>query len=92
MKLQANTLSGKICAAAGLKAKIAANGALVGRMIMPVGYKDYTGDYDVTPKTSEQMLQTKDKHLTDNVTIKAIPYFETANLSGGNTAYIAKEI
>lgn len=77
---------------AALKGKIKSEGTLVGRMAMPVGYTDYTGSYEVTPKTSEQSLKTKDRHLTDDVTVKAIPFFETSNNSGGNTVYIGSEV
>lgn len=33
----------------------------------------YEGEYEVTPNTSEQSLQTKDRYLSENITIKAIP-------------------
>ena len=33
----------------------------------------YDGEYVVTPKTEEQSLPTKDRYLTENITIKAIP-------------------
>ncbi len=48
----------------------------------------YEGNYDVTPKASEQSLATKDKFMFDNVTVKAIPYAEVTNNSGGKTATI----
>lgn len=52
----------------------------------------YTGAYTVTPKTTGQYLATRDKMMSDDVTIKEIPYYETSNVSGGNTVYIGKEI
>lgn len=85
-------LIGKISAGNGLKARINASGVLVGSLSKPVGYIDYTGSYEVTPKASEQSLKTKDRHLTDDVTVKAIPFFETSNNSGGNTVYIGSEV
>ena len=48
----------------------------------------YDGDYEVTPKISEQTLATKDKFMSDDVTVKAIPYAEVTNKSGGKTATI----
>lgn len=33
----------------------------------------YEGEYVVTPKTEEQSLPTKDRYLSENITIKAIP-------------------
>lgn len=52
----------------------------------------YQGNYEVTPKVTQQILSTKNKVMTDNLKIKEIPYFETNNNSGGNTVYIGKEI
>ena len=49
----------------------------------------YTGDYEVTPKDEEQILATKEKRMTDNVTVKEIPYAEMDNDAGGKTIIIA---
>ena len=43
---------------------------------------EYTGAYDVTPKTVAQTLETKDKKMKDNVSVLAIPYFEVSNTDG----------
>lgn len=56
-----------------------------------VGGEPYEGEYQVTPKVSEQILPTKQRVMLDNLTVLSIPYFETSNNSGGNTVYIAKE-
>lgn len=52
----------------------------------------YNGSYEVTPKVTSQTLPTRDKFMIDDMTVEAIPYFETSNNSGGTTVYIAKEI
>lgn len=52
----------------------------------------YTGDYTVTPKVVGQSLATMGKMMSDNVIINKIPYYETSNLSGGNTVFIGKEL
>ncbi len=52
----------------------------------------YEGSYQVIPKVNEQVLETKEKIMKDNLTVVAIPFFETSNEVGGNTVYIAKEI
>ncbi len=57
-----------------------------------VGGKPYTGEYTVTPKVEAQAMATKGKVMLDDVTVKAIPFFEVNNTSGGNTVFIAKEI
>lgn len=49
----------------------------------------YTGSYDVVPSVyDQQTLETKDKLLTDNITVHVVPYAEIINLSGGYTATI----
>lgn len=63
-------------------------------ILVPV-YKDvplYEGEYEVTPKVSEQTLPTAEKMLTEDVTIKSIPFFNVGNTSGGSTVYIANEV
>lgn len=39
----------------------------------------YTGSYTITPKVDEQTMETRNKLMQDNITIKAIPYYETDN-------------
>ena len=51
-------------------------------------YPIYTGEYDVIPQTYEQYLATKNKLMTDNVTVEEIPYAEVSN-DYGKTAVIA---
>lgn len=63
-------------------------------ILVPI-YKDvplYEGDYEVTPKVSKQNLPTAKKFLSEDLTIKEIPYFEVSNTSGGNTVYIGNEV
>lgn len=49
---------------------------------------NYEGSYEITPKVVEQMLETKDKSMVDDVTVNAIPYVEVSNVGGGYTATI----
>lgn len=51
----------------------------------------YEGAYEVTPRKVEQILATKDKSMSDNVTVFSIPYQETSNVGGGYTAVIGLE-
>lgn len=56
---------------------------------MPV----YEGRYIVTPMAyEEQVLETKGKKMEDNVVVKEVPYYETSNVDGGETVYIAGEV
>ena len=52
----------------------------------------YTGDYTITPKVNAQTMPTSQKYMTDDVQIKAIPFFETSNQSNGQTVYIGSEV
>ena len=43
------------------------------------GLKPYTGDYEVIPKVVDQVLETKNLSMTDNVTVMEIPTHEVSN-------------
>ena len=48
----------------------------------------YTGDYTVIPKVSPQVLHTRNKVMSSDVTVCEIPYAEVSNVTGGVTATI----
>lgn len=54
------------------------------------GYDPYPGPYEVIPKTYDQILPTKDKNMSDDVTVFEIPYAEVSNPDGTtvNIAYL----
>lgn len=53
------------------------------------GHEVYTGEYTITPKPfDENVLETKNKALVNDVVIKPIPMYETGNESNGYTVYI----
>nr|DAK80094.1 MAG TPA: hypothetical protein [Caudoviricetes sp.] len=52
----------------------------------------YDGMYIVTPKNYEETeLETKDKMMQKNVTVKKIPKYEVSNDFGGSTLIIGDE-
>lgn len=51
----------------------------------------YDGDYQVTPRKQEIVLPTRNKSMTDDVTVYQIPYASVPNLSGGFTVTIGIE-
>ena len=54
--------------------------------------EEYTGQIVVSPKArSDIVLETKDKLVKGDITVTSVPFFQTENLSGGMTVYIAKE-
>lgn len=48
----------------------------------------YPGPYEVIPKTTDQILSTKEKAMREDVTVFEIPYAETSN-DHGTTVVIA---
>lgn len=66
--------------------------SISGTISKPEIISPYTGSYDVTPKAhNDQVLETANKTLTNNITIHKIPFVQSHNDSG-TTVYIAKEI
>lgn len=62
-----------------------------GTLTIPQGIdiQTYDGSYEITPlSNTEQLLETSGKYMQDDVTILAIPYYETTNESGGYTVII----
>lgn len=55
-------------------------------------YPPYTGEYEVTPKTTDQTLETAGRVMAKDLTVKAVPYYETSNDENGWTVYIAEEV
>ena len=53
----------------------------------------YEGEYIITPRPyREQVLDTKNKSLVQDVTVLEIPYSEVTNPEGGVTANIGYEL
>lgn len=51
-------------------------------------YDRFDGEYVVTPTDEDQYLDTSRKVMRGDVTVQAVPYFETTNESGGYTVII----
>lgn len=51
-------------------------------------YDIYTGAYTVVPKYFDQILDTDEKLMSDDVTVLAVPYSEVSNPDGGLTVII----
>lgn len=50
----------------------------------------YEGSYDITPLAfNEQLLPTTGKYCDDDILVRSVPFYETSNVSGGYTVYIA---
>lgn len=51
----------------------------------------YDGEYEVTPRKSEQILETENKSMKENVKINPITYSAVDNPFGGQTVTIGLE-
>ena len=51
----------------------------------------YEGSYEVVPRVTAQILETKERYCTRDITVCEIPFFDVSNNSGGSTVYIGKE-
>lgn len=49
---------------------------------------DYDGAYVVIPSVIDQTLPTNGKSMRDDMTVTAVPYYETSNDAGGITVSI----
>lgn len=52
----------------------------------------YTGAYSAQPDFEKQTLNTKDKRMTNDVTVEAIEVQRVSNTAGGRTVYIGGTI
>lgn len=81
-------LYGTISPIGALSGKISSQGTLRGEVLISHTIyihdrlPDYEGEYNVIPKVDEQILETKDKSMLDDVTIEAVPYQEVPNEHG----------
>ena len=79
------TLSGKLSpAGARLEGKLSS--------VVSSFYPPYTGEYEVTPRVEVQTLDTAGKVLAKDITVHAVPYYETSNEQDGWTVHIAEEV
>lgn len=99
-------MTGKITAQRGtLHGALLGRATLVGGAIIPKGrlfarvaipqsaeIDIYDGEYEVTPQTNGQTLETAGKRMAEDVQINAIPFFDVSNTAGGSTVYIGSEI
>lgn len=68
-------LTGTLSSTQRIKGKLASTGSIGGSLTVPqyVYPPVYTGEVEVTPSPDEQILETNEKYLTSNITIKPIP-------------------
>ena len=86
------TITGRLDGACVLHGTLEARGQLTGTLTLPnltpPVHPSYDGPYEVTPRFYEQKLETKEKLMTDDVTVDVIPVHEVTNPAGGITVTI----
>ena len=85
-------LIGTIRSEISITGKLKTEDVVSGKIQLSGNLSIYNGDYTVTPSVEEQTLKTANKKMLEDVTVKKIPFYETSNLSGGNTVYIGNEV
>lgn len=87
---QSENLTGTMNAVGNCVGSLAGVSNLVGTYEKSTQYfvPEYTGEVEVTPTSGEQLLETKNKKLKDNITVHATPYSSVSNPYGGNTVTI----
>ena len=83
-------LIGRVSGLRALKGHLSDAGSLKGYLTLPssIHAEYYSGPYDVTPRLTEQVLETNDKTMLDDVTIYQIPITYTSNPYDGKTVVI----
>ena len=86
------TITGRLDGACVLHGTLEARGQLTGTLTLPnltpPVHPSFDGPYEVTPRFHEQTLKTKNKLMTDDVTVEVIPAHEVTNPQGGLTVTI----
>lgn len=83
------SLTSQICGDLSLTSQIC--GEIDKVLMVDLAHQYYHGPYVVTPLVNnEVVLPTDGLVMTDDVTVLKVPYFETSNPSGGNTATIGE--
>ena len=61
-------------------------------LMIYTGGEPYVGEYEVTPKVEQStVLETTNKVLAKDITVKKIPQFEVSNEADGKTLIIGEE-
>ena len=61
-------------------------------LMVYTGGEPYVGEYEVTPKVAQStVLETANKVLAKDITVKKIPQFEVSNEADGKTLIVGEE-
>lgn len=84
------SLEGRLSEPDSLRGVLSDPSALTGTLAIAdhISGEEYEGSYEVSPKLSEQILDTQGKTLSQNVSIRKIPVMINDNLYNGLTVLI----
>lgn len=87
------SLEGSLTAISTLSGEVSGDSqSLSGELSTHPKVPTYQGDYTITPKAyNDQVLETQDKLMTENLVVLKVPKWQTGNPSGGYTVFIAEE-
>lgn len=70
-----NEIKGRLVAESRIKGTLQPSTTLKGSLTIPNAILPpaYSGEYEITPTEETQVLETKEKYLTDNITVNPIP-------------------
>ena len=76
-----------------ISAELNTTGELIGQLQISQDwqYEPYTGDYEITPLVNDEIsMNTRNKVMTNDVSIHKVPSYIVSNIAGGNTFYIGE--
>lgn len=76
------TLYSDISKIGSISGTLSSEKTISGQLSVDILPEPYMGEYEVTPKTVEQYLDTDRKYMKKDVTVFEIPYAETSNVYG----------
>ena len=80
----AGTIEGSVTTDYDIAGEVIVAGIIKKEVVLPY----YEGEYNVVPNVEEQVLNTSQRSMASDLTVNAIPYFETTNPKGGYTVII----
>ena len=63
----------------------------IGLIKTPVPYIDYNDNYEIVPRSVDQILETRDKHILDDFRVRRISCYDLINDDGGETCFIGHD-
>ena len=84
-------INGTVGKAGVIRGKLSTINKITGKLTVPAAgppYIPYEGPYEVIPAFDDQILETAEKTMSDDVVVKEIPVAEVSNPAGGLTLTI----